>query len=1558
MANDIIIKFRVEKDGTLKAIQSEAKAASKSTEKLSKSTDQLSSSRNRYSKGEKGVAGLTSNSTKGFSKMRDAISGSGGLVGAYATLAANVFAVTAAFGVLQRAAAVQQLEEGLVTIGQQSGIAMRSLSSGLKEATGNAIALEEAMRSTSMVIGAGFDSSTLERLGKVAKNASIALGRDTADSLARLTRGAVKLEPELLDELGIMVRLDEATQEYGKSIGKSGAALTNFERRQAFMNAVLEQGEKKYAALNDKVQTSPYDQLAAAFSDLTKSLTTFANDTLKLSKFMQLLADNSLLLAGSLLLVGKNAIGAAIASLIPVVGNLSSSLASSAANAATLSAEKAKLSATTIEGTKSVNTYAQSLSEGTQNTKQFNTAMRYGNQSLTSRFGHLKAHVKENGLFNKTTLTKAVGVKNAAIAVDRLAMAEYKATVATKAHREEKIFGSIAAGNYGLAFKRLIVQVRTYNTAAKSAMAQSTLLGKTFIFAGNAAKVASLSIRFLGAAFVAMLPHLGLIILALGAIKYAAEALYSKFYETESLAEFTEQAEKTNEVLLELSGSLEAIPEIELFTDQAIARANALNTAVSELDKLIEKYGKTDIEPLDDKLMRNLDKLDARSVFRPLFRLPALLGKDMEQYNYSVADFVDLVGFETTAQRSTKSLETFLNSSESMAAAFKEVYKGKTLQEVLLGPDGKFDYGLIKEIRDRVIEAERQKANAAAGFANASKAGAEALRNYYAEGITTTDLDEVTAAADDFAKALAGAVEDSELDKLINETEMATLKFYGLRKVVGDMDALVFSPEMGKSMAHPVRDTEAYRAALIAAVKATAEIIKKDRDRISLGKVIEANAKNLLNIEKKKFIFSGQAVAVAEAQNKLIEEQTLTLKAQERTKQRAFDAMTLEQQQSLQGLTLQEEIKELKNRQLSLAEDIVTVEEKAINAAQEQINLLNHQQEARKFLLNIANKELAVRKQAMDQTRAETQMAMELFAAQQGRSITTAERATAAAEDPLLERTGEGELQVNKAIEEEKIKAAKERIALEFELLKLQFDLEKKKVERLEKEGVLTPEDASSLSSRLDEASGRVGAMQAAAEAAAVTKIEQEGKQALQNATILQMNAEREQQTQRLDFLRKEAEFLASKGRIEDSMQAKTLANQLEMSQVQADLATETDPLARQNLLNREIELTRELVALEQQRIGIAGQEAIRLGAPEGMTSAITGVAQDTADPEGVMNQGTAGEKFAFLKEQTEGFMSELAQLSPEGALMSSIAQGALQMGEAFGNVFDEISSKGLTMETAMQAVGATISAIGAMQQAKANQAVSAIDKEIAAEKKRDGKSQASMAKIAALEKKKDNIKRKAFEQDKKMKMGQTIMSTALAAMQAASAPPGLPYTLPNVAMAIAMGAAQLAAISSTSYQGGGTASSEASASSVSVGSRRNTVDLGRATSPAGELAYARGEAGIGTGMTNFRPTPAFTGTKYRANGGNTAFMVGEQGPELFVPDRQGSIVPSDEVPNVGNNINVNFSINAVDGPSVENMLLGQRGNIIGMIREAANETGETFLESVNVLSDQYQSER
>jgi len=315
----------------------------------------------------------------------------------------------------------------------------------------------------------------------------------------------------------------------------------------------------------------------------------------------------------------------------------------------------------------------------------------------------------------------------------------------------------------------------------------------------------------------------------------------------------------------------------------------------------------------------------------------------------------------------------------------------------------------------------------------------------------------------------------------------------------------------------------------------------------------------------------------------------------------------------------------------------------------------------------------------------------------------------------------------------------------------------------------------------------------------------------------------------------------------------------------------------------------------------------------------------------------------------SQATLENLKKLGPEGEAYAAVIGGALNIAESWTNSLDIIADKGATsaekLQAGFQAAGATINALGQMQQANAKAAVAGIDKEIEAEKRRDGKSRDSMAKIAQLEAKKDQIKRKAFEQDKKMKMAEVVMATASAIMN--SLKMGLPWGAVFGSMAAAMGAAQLAVIAGTTYQGGGSTGTE-KPSAVSLGQRQTSVDVARSQTVAGELAYFRGQGGMGAGAETFKPS--FMGGRYRATGGETVgYTVGEQGPELFIPDRPGTIVPADDTANMMSGAtNVNFSINAVDAQGVEEVLMSQRGNIIGMIRDAANSYGEPFLEVVN----------
>jgi len=240
---------------------------------------------------------------KGGASARDFASqaqGLGGLVRLYATVAANVFAATAAFNALKEAANTTNMVMGLNQLGAATGVALGSLSKQFVEATDGAISLREAMGSVAKASAAGLSSTQIIDIAKYAKTASQALGVDMADAVSRLTRGIVKLEPELLDELGLFTKIGPATEQYAAKIGKTAASLTDFERRQAFANAVLEEAKKKFGDI--KLEANPYQKLEASIRNLSTAGLELINKVL--IPLTNILSSNTTVLAGALGLIG------------------------------------------------------------------------------------------------------------------------------------------------------------------------------------------------------------------------------------------------------------------------------------------------------------------------------------------------------------------------------------------------------------------------------------------------------------------------------------------------------------------------------------------------------------------------------------------------------------------------------------------------------------------------------------------------------------------------------------------------------------------------------------------------------------------------------------------------------------------------------------------------------------------------------------------------------------------------------------------------------------------------------------------------------------------------------------------------------------------------------------------------------------------------------------------------------------------------------------------------------------------------------------------------------
>ena len=1420
MANTVTLKVKINDDGGLELIASKSTAAAKGLDKVDKAQTKASKSGAEQTKQNKGVAGATSNSTKAFSKMTTGITG--GLVPAYAVLAANVFALTAAFGALQRAFGAELLEQGLIRVGNAAGQNLPAVAEGLKEITGAAVSLEVRMRSTALAFSSGFSTVQLESLASVAKGASVALGRDMSDALDRLVRGTAKLEPEILDELGIMVRLDDAVRDYASGLGTAEGSLTQFQRRQAFLNAAIEQGEKKFSDVAGAIDTNPYDKLSASFADLTKSGLTLVNNVLE--PIIRFLASSPLALGASLALFGSTI----VSSILPAIGSMATkqkALAKEAATAArkgsmviseeyTKAAKKVSKELTLLP--KGIQSLAPAIKKGTLTLKEQKKVLTSLKQSERIRITQAKFGSEAEIAQKNIALAK---IREQIVATKALIKTEgSKMTLDAKGTRAKGTStGSGLTGRGLKEIERATTLSGKFAAATKYSKLQMLNLGKT---SGNiftkirvGATAARGAVTMFGTAFLSAIPIIGQVAMAVSLLYPLVEGLFGKGKMEKELESISKGFQSFGRIGHQLG---ETLKTLTTDTERYVA---TLKVNVGVMAQITDGYAKYDKALKADRVEKLIEAQRNLSIAT----LAQANGQKM--YTHTTQTGVAMLNRYASAVEDAKleveNLKKTLGTFDKDAAtvlveeAMLNISSSPTLMKTMSAELGALG-GVLHLVTTGAIESGQDFKDVIAAIA---KPNAVVLASI-------TQAQQAMSGLNTEVNKL-GAKASSPFDQLIEKTAKLHTEF----KAAGDQGAIGF------------RAFEAEAKGLVKQVGVVRKVLPKITANMSNEQVIEQMGIQLI---KNRDTIINTAGDVSKLQN---------------------------EQKKLNGLTKDNASAATENLRLEKA--IIDRKLESLKAETENFNLadLSEKQSARMQQIEIEKGALIASR------KSEEEDILRVAVAQ-------------VQEDNKLLALGD---KLNQQA----------KVALQHELKMADIAQKRREAETGKKT------TASETFSRFKDEKG----------------VKQE---------IINMEFASKINSINMEYALLDAQLALQKQRADD-----------------AGLETESyTKIAALMKTGKEgaIQAAGAAFTSSTASLGADGVSAERAALNEGRSAG--GSMSDRIDAAtgegGALNAGstlaTIGDKVASAVNVMQPMMD---LMGPEGALMGAVTAGAVASADAWSTAFTVINDKAATsgekVAAGMQAASATLGAIGGILAQSSKDRISNIDNEIAAEKKRDGSSAASVAKIKKMEAKKEAMKKKAFETDKKVKMAQTIMNTAAGIMEF--------YADGNIPMAIAtgiMGAIQLATIASTSYQGGGGGAPSGEVSAVSMGKRNNTVDLASGNNAGGELGYMRGESGTGKGMTDFKPGSAFTGAKYRASGGETAgFMVGEQGPEMFIPDRAGRIAPAGEVQAGRAPTNVNFNIQAVDAAGVEDVLIQQKGHIIRMIREAANEHGHNFLEGI-----------
>jgi hypothetical protein len=1584
--NKVLIEFQiVQKGKNISVVQKE-------TDKLRKSQDKLADSQKKstkqqeigYGRQKQGLI-QTANSTKNFSKLANTIDGGGGgtsLVGAYATLAANIFAATAAFGALSRAAEFQQLQQGLDIIGSQSGRSLGVLAQNLRDATEGALTLEQASRGAALGISGGFGARELEGLAKIAKGASLTLGRDLADAFDRLTRGAIKLEPEILDELGIMVRLDDAVESYAAALGKPATALSQLERRQAFMNAILEQGELKFGEIADAVDPTPYQKLGAAFGDLTKDFFNFINEGLQLNSVVEFLSNNILALVGVVV-----AFGSTIATqMIPALGNQAMVSRQAAAAAADMADDAVRAADDILDASRAAflafeggagnfKMIQEQARKGTGETVNYEKALTSLRRSEAARQAQLNAdnvkdraaaQAKQQDLRAQILLTEQLALAEQNQALAQVAANQALAT-SNLATRQADNISDLTAGNIGLgaALAANSKNVNKYFDDLNDITPATTSFGKANNFLAK-------QFKKVGGALKLVVTFVSKYIFAIGAalvVAGALAAILDRIFRPQELKDYNAQVKVLEEIL---EGVAKKAEEYEKAIGGALPSAigqqrefeilgNTIKEINDELIKSIElqdKFNKVraggpkefGVERFADSSIIgaiqgvNIREMDGGSTFLPgIQRNAETFANEFKDQFAGIEEFVTATLGDVSETGSSELVRGVQNLSRiDESNEYKSLLEALTLKpyrDFLLDPKksgidftklqksltsaqlGEFLDDIAAGV-DKAAKNFGQLSGVTVSFTNTlkevEKSSSQFIQKFFPKtsvSVLLTNLKSMKTeieAVGDASTILEGAANE-EIGKLISQAGPQVRKLLGpaVDESISELARLerefanMTEEEKNRKVRNPFGDSEITAGELkrleVMGLQVkigkegavTFEEALKTVTLIQQQEVLRKQTLAAIATEQKVFQTATSKFNVGLAQSLALDKQRFAIAQKERDTRLNFQAQEFE---------IETRITETgENRSLLISQLIAKRKELRDNNGDENkiagisLVIAEQQNEVLKESIRLATEEGRL---------SEEDAKFKLKALEATEKIANAQATInrLAAEARARELGGTGALspleqvRLTTAEEEKKLEIAKTRLELEKQLASAQAAIVAAQLRVLGLQiNILNADGSTNISAALEQE--RVMGLASAIEGQ-VEKVVGEGGALDEGFKALAAGF----------GLSLDKEFAKLFGK--DS----SITQGVNTTLAAAAGASSVDPENRAEQITVSLQIVRKTFEdFGNMMEEMFGENGKVIGALSNLVSVVAEMA--IAIPE----------SFAKINQEfnnPEGFFFEFKETDA-----GKTAQGLMK--------FAAVAS----------AVSGILSGFQQVLAADAQRRTALIDDQIAQEKRMDGKSKESLAKIQAMEKKKEALERKQFERNKKLQIANALISTASAAAAtyaSISLIPGIgPFVAPGVAAGIiALGMAQVALIRKTQFSGG-TGEAVAPNTALTIGSRGNAVDVSQ-TATGGELNYLRGGRTTGGDLGG---AGGAMGRKGYADGGR-GIVVGERGPEVITPSAPVDITPNFALGS--GTSNVNFTINAIDSAGVEDVLTNQRGNIIRMIREAANENGERFLETID----------
>jgi hypothetical protein len=243
-------------------------------------------------------------------------SGWEGVKSAWVEVAAGLLALRGAWNMMNMAAKAEQEKAAFTSMAASFGADTDRMLESLKKVSHGAVAESDMIRNAGTAMMMGLQPDAIVAMMQIAAATAKQTGQDITKAFNDITLASARESKMILDNLGIMINLDKAYEDYARANRTTAEALTDAQRKQAFMNAALKEGGDLINKLGNQGKTKA-DELQAIAA-------TFENIKIKIGDAALVLYDNKGFIAalGAIYMV-LPAVTSATAALVTTVRSLS-----------------------------------------------------------------------------------------------------------------------------------------------------------------------------------------------------------------------------------------------------------------------------------------------------------------------------------------------------------------------------------------------------------------------------------------------------------------------------------------------------------------------------------------------------------------------------------------------------------------------------------------------------------------------------------------------------------------------------------------------------------------------------------------------------------------------------------------------------------------------------------------------------------------------------------------------------------------------------------------------------------------------------------------------------------------------------------------------------------------------------------------------------------------------------------------------------------------------------------------------------------------------------------